>query len=390
LKSLVFYSNTRDVKGCKFLKIRLALGLSVIAQTLFAFSFGSIFLKDGRVLYLNEELGHGAFARVFASGFSPPPFDSSLAVKVFNHRNEAQLALASLKTLERLENSPWKDLFVLPTQEEGVWTPDFIEEEVYFQILPLMQGTVAQLMSEISLGETSHKMEGDEVLSRVEKLMLVFVAALKMGMVLEFEGVRHRDISPQNILYKVDFHQQHFFKLNDADHAVAADKAEHYQFQGNPNYMAPEVTRLKSYTELSAAADYFSIAASLFHLMTGRPLARFTSEMDYLTKAITPKFWPPLLKKATEEVTKKEGAFPARIYSDYEKRDALAEWFKDYKDFMLAALVEDPQVRLKQIQKTPVYRRFKDAYFGVKRRTWGQCVGSLIRGDWLRRSNPQH
>jgi len=87
---------------------------------------------------------------------------------------------------------------------------------------------------------------------------------------LHASGVVHRDLKPSNILIEeatdipvlTDFG---LAKLIDAEHNVTLSD----EGFGSPPYMAPE--QLMHATSVTGAADIYSLGATLYHLLTGRP-----------------------------------------------------------------------------------------------------------------------
>jgi hypothetical protein len=75
-------------------------------------------------------------------------------------------------------------------------------------------------------------------------------------------GIVHRDIKPANILWRADRDEALL-----TDFGISAPVAGEAPVGGTPAYMAPEAFL----GEVSPALDVYSLAATLFHLVTGEP-----------------------------------------------------------------------------------------------------------------------
>lgn len=89
------------------------------------------------------------------------------------------------------------------------------------------------------------------------------------------KGVIHRDVKPANILFRnngdavlTDFGIAK--AINDA--GIAEDITQTVSFAlGTPRYMSPEQLRGERDTGFGVSSDLYSLGATLFHLITGRP-----------------------------------------------------------------------------------------------------------------------
>ncbi|MBM3860940.1 MAG: serine/threonine protein kinase [Verrucomicrobia bacterium] len=137
-------------------------------------------------------------------------------------------------------------------------------------------------------------------------------------------GLLHRDVKPGNILFNeqgvpkiVDFG---LARPKDADHQ-AGSSAE--PVWGTPYYIAPE--KLTTHTE-DFRSDIYSLGATLFHAMTGRPPFDAATAVDVAVKHTTTpayslKTYLPTVQDATAQVI---GRMIAKNPSDrYESYDAL-------------------------------------------------------------------
>jgi serine/threonine-protein kinase len=90
-----------------------------------------------------------------------------------------------------------------------------------------------------------------------------YVADVGHGLVeVHARGIVHRDIKPANILWRRDKDEALL-----TDFGVSAHISEGSSVGGTPVYMAPEAFL----GQVSPALDVYSLAATLFHLVTGEP-----------------------------------------------------------------------------------------------------------------------
>ena len=101
---------------------------------------------------------------------------------------------------------------------------------------------------------------------------------------LRANGIIHRDLKPDNILITA----QGFLKLADFGLSYFGVAGQHIKHEetgpkasssvvGTPDYMAPEIVLSKSHTY---AADYWSLGAMVFEMLTGIPPFHGNDEMD--------------------------------------------------------------------------------------------------------------
>jgi len=177
-----------------------------------------------------------------------------------------------------------------------------------------------------------------------EKEVLDIGIQIAGGLKAAFDtGLLHRDVKPGNILFNkqgvpkiVDFG---LARPKDADHQ-ASGGAE--TIWGTPYYIAPE--KLTARTE-DFRSDIYSLGATLFHAMTGRPPFDAATAMDVAVKhATTPlyslKIYLPTVQNATAQVI---GRMLAKNPSErYESYDALI------------ADLEKAKTALEELEKKPV------------------------------------
>lgn len=130
-------------------------------------------------------------------------------------------------------------------------------------------------------------------------------------------GVVHRDLKPENMLLVVNPDDEHApprVKLTDFGLAREILESEQQQVTsagsvlGTPNYMSPE--QCSGMVTVDARADVYSLGATLFHLLAGRPPFEAKTVMGVIAKQVNEPA-PPIrtlvadLSEAVEQVVAK-------------------------------------------------------------------------------------
>ncbi len=158
-------------------------------------------------------------------------------------------------------------------------------------------------------------------------------------------GVLHRDVKPGNILFNEDGVPKLVdFSLATAPgnnpEGIATPEAD--QIWGTPYYVAPEKLRGKPDDERS---DIYSLGATLFHALTGRPPADSPSTTDAAAKhAVDPAASLAMDAPATQPstiriITHMLAQDPADRYGSY---DELIEDLREAQDSLKKTTVEPP------------------------------------------------
>ncbi len=131
------------------------------------------------------------------------------------------------------------------------------------------------------------KLPLDEVLAAADQLLDVLVAA-------HDKGVIHRDLKPENVFLTrdgrvmvLDFGIARLREVSTQSHATRDGLT-----MGTPAFMAPEQAR-GLWDEVDARVDLWAVGATMFTLMSGRPVHEGRTTNEVLVAAVTQKA-PPL------------------------------------------------------------------------------------------------
>jgi eukaryotic-like serine/threonine-protein kinase len=160
---------------------------------------------------------------------------------------------------------------VVAVRDEGTTTDGAV-----FLMMDLLEGqTLAERFAErggpFSIGE---------VLEITSQLLDVLVQA-------HGRGVVHRDIKPENVLLTTDGRVRLLdFGIARVDSASRAPDAVLGSTIGTPAFMSPEQA-LGQWEDVDERSDLWSLGATMYLLLSGRPVREPGSEMDQLLRAMT-------------------------------------------------------------------------------------------------------
>jgi formylglycine-generating enzyme required for sulfatase activity/serine/threonine protein kinase len=201
-----------------------------------------------------------------------------------------------------------------------VRTVDFGDfEGVYFIALELVEG-----------GDLSKKLKTLKLLPEPDALRIVHEVTLGLQHAHE-RGLVHRDIKPANIMFTKDGKA----KLSDFGLVKYTDPEASHLTQtgmavGTPHYIAPE--QAKGEKDVDIRADIYSLGATLYHLVTGRPPYEGSSVGEVIMKHLTAQLTPPdeinpalsdgcvaLIEKMMAKEREDRYATPAELAADLER-----------------------------------------------------------------------
>ena len=202
--------------------------------------------RVGTSYRLERPIGHGGAGEVW-SAFCER-LQRSVAIKAIRATHLGKAALREAQVTARLQHPAIVRVY------------EVIEETTGGQQLVLI---VLELLDGESLAERVARLGPMDTQLAVE-IMLPVLDALDYA---HAEGVMHRDVKPENLMW---LHQAAYgprLRLLDFGIALAAaDWRDVSRIQGTPDYMAPEQVNGGA---LLPAVDQWGAAATLFHLITG-------------------------------------------------------------------------------------------------------------------------
>jgi serine/threonine-protein kinase len=106
-------------------------------------------------------------------------------------------------------------------------------------------------------------------------------------------GLVHRDIKPANIIFSTKDKVVKLADLGLAKRSVeqTADLTHHGHLVGTPYYMAPELVRGEA--EADVRTDLYSLGATAYHMVTGKPPFEGNTPAEILVKHISEPLIPP-------------------------------------------------------------------------------------------------
>ncbi len=252
-------------------------------------------------------LGQGGMGSVYRGYDSLSKRD--IAIKVANlhrlpvdHRQEFQQRFESeVKAAARLKHES-----VVPVFDVGE-----VDGSLYYT-MPILDGDLTELIREQTLSN-EHAAK--------------YIAQAARGVEAAHQaGLLHRDIKPHNFMY-----DREHDRVLVADFGLARIEYGEQQLTqtgellGTPPYMAPE--QIRSSHTIDARADVYSLGASLYHLLAGRPPFQASSPAETILQvleddAVSPKELNPNVDQDLETICLR--ALQKEPHLRFESADDLA------------------------------------------------------------------
>lgn len=226
-----------------------------------------------------EKIGEGAMATVFRARLKTT--GEARAVKILHKEHTSNKVFVERFVREgKLQKS-----FDCPNIARGYEYGRVKSADLYFIGIELLDGISLQKMLEIS-GPFSE-----------QKALYSVVETAKALAYMQANGIVHRDIKPDNIIWcrngRVVLLDLGFAKR------IQATPGELYEDEtcGTVEYISPEQARGRA--DIDVRADIYSLGATLYHLMTGKPPFDGRDSMEIMQKQVLESLDVNTLKNKT-------------------------------------------------------------------------------------------
>ena len=180
------------------------------------------------------------------------------------------------------------------------------------------EGVYYMVVEYISGGSLDDKIAERGRITELEGIETGIAVARGLECALQRGGLIHRDIKPGNIL----FNANNTAKVVDFGLSLSFDTTDHFdgEIWGTPYYVAPE--KLERETE-TFASDLYSLGATLFHAMSGRPPYEGEDPNDVAMKHLSGNvvslkaFVPDISDQTAYAVSKAMARYPEDRYESY-------------------------------------------------------------------------
>jgi eukaryotic-like serine/threonine-protein kinase len=207
------------------------------------------------------------------------------AVYAATHRNHSRAAIKILHP-ELTANAEVRARFLREGRAANsighpravkVLDEDQTEDGNLFLVLELLDGESLEARATRKGG----KLSVDEVLSATDQILDVLMAA-------HDKGIIHRDLKPENVFLTrdgdvkvLDFGVARLRELSATTNATSAGMS-----MGTPAFMAPEQASAL-WQEVDGRSDLWAVGATMFTLLTGRPVHQGRTPNEILARAVT-------------------------------------------------------------------------------------------------------
>lgn len=209
------------------------------------------------------------------------------------------------------------------------------------------EGIYYMVVEFISGGTLDDKIAKLGQITELEGIEIGIAVARGLECALQRGGLIHRDIKPGNIL----FNSNNTPKVVDFGLSLSFDTLDHFdgEIWGTPYYVAPEKLEREKETFQS---DLYSLGATLFHAISGRPPYEGEDPNDVAMKHLSGNvvslkaFVPTISDQTAFAVSKAMARYPEDRYASY------AEFIEQLED--AKRRITDPNYRSTQSQNVAI------------------------------------
>jgi serine/threonine protein kinase len=228
------------------------------------------------------------------------------------------------------------------------------------------EGVYYMVVEFISGGSLDDKIGNLGQITELEGIEIGIAVARGLECALQRGGLIHRDIKPGNIL----FNSNNTPKVVDFGLSLSFDTTDHFdgEIWGTPYYVAPEKLEREKETFQS---DLYSLGATLFHAISGRPPYEGEDPNDVAMKHLSGNvislkaFVPHISDQTAYAVSKAMARYPEDRYASYGE---FIEQLEDAK-----RRITDPNYRTQQKQDVAII----DSAAGAKNQMW-LMIGMVV------------
>ncbi len=221
------------------------------------------------------------------------------------------------------------------------------------------EGVYYMVVEFISGGSLDDKIANLGQITELEGIEIGIAVARGLECALQRGGLIHRDIKPGNIL----FNANNTPKVVDFGLSLSFDTTDHFdgEIWGTPYYVAPEKLEREKETFQS---DLYSLGATLFHAISGRPPYEGEDPNDVAMKHLSGNvislkaFVPDISDQTAYAVSKAMARYPEDRYESYA---AFIEQLEDAK-----RRITDPNFRAEQKKDVEII----ESASGAKHQMW--------------------
>jgi serine/threonine-protein kinase len=227
---------------------------------------------------LLEKLGKGAMATVYKA--KQESLDRIVAIKVLPKKMND-----NVEFVERFYKEGRAAARLAHNNIVQAYDVGYSPEGYHYFVMEYVEGqTLYDVMQPPPLGQGRHFSEA-EALDIMIQITDALVHAHERGLI-------HRDIKPKNILLT----REGQAKLTDLGLARAADdkqaaESEAGKAYGTPYYISPE--QIRGDVDIDFRADIYSLGATMYHLVTGRPPYEADTPSGVMLKHLKEPLTPP-------------------------------------------------------------------------------------------------